>query len=50
MADPAQVQKAIEKFYPEESESVTDILKELGADKEIAKEVSEVGGHRTTRR
>ena len=42
VADPAQVQKAIEKFYPEESESFTDILKELGSDKEIAKEVSEV--------
>jgi type IV pilus assembly protein PilB len=42
VADPAQVQKAIEKFYPEENESFTDILKELGSDKEIAKEVSEV--------
>jgi type IV pilus assembly protein PilB len=42
VADPAQVQKAIEKFYPEENESVTDILKELGSDKEIEKEVSEV--------
>jgi type IV pilus assembly protein PilB len=42
VADPTQVQKAIEKFYPEENESVTDILKELGSDKEIEKEVSEV--------
>jgi len=42
VADPAQVQKAIEKFYPEESESVSDILKELGTDKGIEKEVSEV--------
>jgi type IV pilus assembly protein PilB len=42
VADPVQVQKAIEKFYPEENESVTDILKELGSDKEIEKEVSEV--------
>src|SRR5512137_1521487 len=42
VADPAAVQKAIEKFYPQESESVTDILKELGDDKEIAKEASEV--------
>jgi type IV pilus assembly protein PilB len=41
VADPAQVQKAIEKFYPEESENFTDILKELGTDKEIAREVSE---------
>jgi type IV pilus assembly protein PilB len=42
VADPAQVAKAIEKFYLEENESVTDILKELGSDKEIEKEVSEV--------
>jgi type IV pilus assembly protein PilB len=42
VADPAQVQKAIEKFYPEDNESFTDILKELGSDQEIAKEVSEV--------
>jgi type IV pilus assembly protein PilB len=42
VADPAQVQKAIEKFYPEDNESFSDILKDLGSDKEIAKEVSEV--------
>ena len=42
VADPAQVQKAIEKFYPEENENFSDILKELGKDKEIQKEVSEV--------
>jgi type IV pilus assembly protein PilB len=42
VADPAQVAKAIEKFYLEDNESVTDILKELGSDKEIEKEVSEV--------
>jgi type IV pilus assembly protein PilB len=42
VADPVQVLKAIEKFYPEENESVTDILKELGSDKEIEKEVNEV--------
>jgi type IV pilus assembly protein PilB len=42
VADPAQVQKAIEKYYPEESESVNDILKELGSDKEIEKEASQV--------
>ena len=42
VADPVQVQKIIEKYYPEENESVTDILKELGSDKEIEKEVSEV--------
>ena len=42
VADPVQVQKIIEKYYPEENESVKDILKELGSDKEIEKEVSEV--------
>jgi type IV pilus assembly protein PilB len=42
VADPAQVQKSIEKFYPEENESFSDILKELGSDTEIAKEVKEV--------
>src|SRR5438552_3817837 len=40
VADPSAIQKAIEKFYPEDSESVSDILKELGADKEIAREAS----------
>ena len=42
VADPNQIQKAIEKYYPEDSESVNEILKELGADAEIAKEVREV--------
>ena len=42
VVDPAQVQKAIEKFYPEDNESFTDILKELGSDSEIVKEVSEM--------
>ena len=42
VADPAQIQKAIEKFYPQETENVSDILKELGADSEIAKEANEV--------
>ncbi len=42
VADPVQVQKNIEKYYPEDSDSVTDILKQLGADKDIAKEVSEL--------
>jgi type IV pilus assembly protein PilB len=42
VADPAQVQKAIEKFYPEENESFTDILKDLGSDEEITKDISEV--------
>jgi type IV pilus assembly protein PilB len=46
VADPAAIQKAIEKFYPEGASgpdgdsSFSDILKELGADKELAKEAS----------
>jgi type IV pilus assembly protein PilB len=41
VVDPAEVEKAIEKFYPAESESVSDVLKELGEDSDIAKEVTE---------
>ncbi|HKS37060.1 MAG TPA: ATPase, T2SS/T4P/T4SS family, partial [Verrucomicrobiae bacterium] len=41
VADPAQIEAAINKHYGEESESVSDILKELGADADIAKEVAE---------
>jgi type IV pilus assembly protein PilB len=41
VADPVQIEAAIEKYYPQESESVSDILKELGDDQDIAKEVSE---------
>jgi type IV pilus assembly protein PilB len=44
VADPSAIQKAIEKYYPEDSESVSDILKELGADKEIAREASAAEG------
>src|SRR5882724_9739425 len=42
VANPIQIQKPIERYYPEDSESVSDILKELGEDKEIAKEASEL--------
>jgi type IV pilus assembly protein PilB len=42
VVDPEQLKKAIDKYYPDESESVSDILKELGADSDIAKEVKEV--------
>jgi type IV pilus assembly protein PilB len=40
VADPAAIEKAIQRFYGEENESVGDILKELGADSEIAKEAA----------
>jgi type IV pilus assembly protein PilB len=45
VADPAAIQKTIEKIYPEGDgggDSVSDILKELGADQDIAKDVSQV--------
>src|SRR5712671_1426850 len=38
VADPIQIQKALDKYYPEDSDSVSDILKELGEDEQIAKE------------
>ena len=41
VADPAQIEKAINKWYGEDSESVSDILKELGADADIAKEIND---------
>ncbi len=41
VADPAQVEKAINKFYAEETESVADLLKELGTDADMAKEVED---------
>jgi len=41
VADPGQIEKAINKFYGDTTESVSDILKELGADTDIAKEVAE---------
>ena len=40
VADPAAIEKVISKHYGDESESVGDILKELGADTEIGKEAS----------
>ena len=47
VADPAAIQKAIEKFYPEggggDDSSFSEILKELGADKELAKEATTAG-------
>ena len=41
VADPKSIEKIISKYYGDESESVGDILKELGADSEIAKELSQ---------
>jgi len=41
VADPKAIEKAISRHYGDESEGVDDILKELGADTDIAKEASE---------
>jgi type IV pilus assembly protein PilB len=38
VADPGQIEKALNKFYPEENQSVSDILKEIGADIDIGRE------------
>jgi len=44
VADPAEVEKAIEQYYgQEETGDISSILKELGADANIAREVSEAG-------
>jgi type IV pilus assembly protein PilB len=44
VADPADILKSIERFYgQEENESFSEILKELDANKDIAREVSEAG-------
>jgi type IV pilus assembly protein PilB len=47
VADPAAIEKAINKHYGEDSESVGDVLKQLGADADIAKEVAEASSGMT---
>lgn len=42
VADPAQIRKALDKFYPaEDGSGLSDILKELGTDFDISKDVAE---------
>jgi type IV pilus assembly protein PilB len=42
VADPAKIRKALDKFYPQERDSgLNDILKELGGDLDISKEVAQ---------
>ena len=49
VADPAEIEKAIDRLYgQDENESFSEILKELGADKDIAREVGR--GRRDGRR
>jgi len=44
VADPSEILKAVERFYgQEENESFAEILKELDANKDIAREVKEAG-------
>ena len=44
VADPAEIEKILDRLYgQEESESFSEILKELGADTDIAREVNEAG-------
>jgi len=44
VADPAEILKGIERFYgQEENESFSEILKELDANKDIAREIVEAG-------
>ena len=42
VADPASIARLIDQHYGAETESVGDILKELGGDVDIAKEITEV--------
>ncbi|MBI3414422.1 MAG: type II secretion system ATPase GspE [Verrucomicrobia bacterium] len=46
--DPAQIEKAINKHYGQESDTVSDILKQLGADEDIAQEVTQAASSGTT--
>jgi type IV pilus assembly protein PilB len=41
VADPAEITKAIDRLYGAETEDFSQILKELGADQEIAREAAE---------
>lgn len=41
IADPKEIEKAINKYYGDNQTNIGDILKELGKDDEIAKEVAE---------
>ena len=44
VADPAEIEKTIERLYgQDENENFSEILKELGSDADIAREVSEAG-------
>ncbi|MBI4658481.1 MAG: Flp pilus assembly complex ATPase component TadA [Verrucomicrobia bacterium] len=44
VSDPAQIERAINNLYPEDSESVSQILKELGAELDLGKKEAAVEG------
>ena len=48
VADPVQIQKAIDKYYGDSDESFSDLLKELGADADIAKGVADLAAGEDT--
>ena len=41
VADPAEIERAVSRYYGDSQSSVADILKELGQDNEIAREAAE---------
>lgn len=43
VANPAEIAAALDKYYAQESEDVSEILKQLGGDEEIAREVASAG-------
>ncbi|MCI0538302.1 MAG: pilus assembly protein PilB, partial [Verrucomicrobiales bacterium] len=49
VADPSRIQKAIDKFYPDETAgSFNEVLKELGLDAELSKEVAKAVGYQVS--
>ena len=42
VADPSEVKQALDRYYTEESGDVAEILKELGSDADIAREVEQI--------
>jgi type IV pilus assembly protein PilB len=42
VADPAQIEKAISKYYGEGTDSVSEVLKDIGADLDIARELEDL--------
>jgi type IV pilus assembly protein PilB len=48
VADPAEIERAVSRYYGDSQSSVADILKELGQDNEIAKEAAEAAATGST--